>query len=447
MTTTNTTYTAEEVAQHNTAEDCWCIIGTSSDSDTKTIYDLTSYLELHPGGSEILEDVAGTDASDVFQDIGHSEVALRAMSKYAIGTLKESGQGAKKPPTRTAQAQEFLGALMDTSGTGGASFSPNIYPRPIYPPAGQVCLGFLTSHIRQPLLSALFAKFIFGPLFLLVASFCLSCGLSERFFFCFCATALHEILYYSINCMFLAFDHYGIFEQYKLDRTAAMEIKEGLLQSTIEKALSGHLISQPLVLWFAYPVAKYCGMPAVTAPFPSVFELYIAFLGSKLVFDWAFYWAHRALHHKVIYRFIHKQHHSWVGTTGFAAEYAHFLESLLSNQIPTFIVWFVGGFHMVAFMASLVIKLESTYEKHSGYCFHGSWLQKIGLTNSGGAAFHDFHHTKNRGNFGSLYIDYLFGTMDGWVAGGGLEGYINLRHEEMKEEDQRKIADEKVKRG
>ena len=124
MTTTNTTYTAEEVAQHNTAEDCWCIIGTSSDSDTKTIYDLTSYLELHPGGSEILEDVAGTDASDVFQDIGHSEVALRAMSKYAIGTLKESGQGAKKPPTRTAQAQEFLGALMDTSGTGGASFSP-----------------------------------------------------------------------------------------------------------------------------------------------------------------------------------------------------------------------------------------------------------------------------------------------------------------------------------
>jgi sterol desaturase/sphingolipid hydroxylase (fatty acid hydroxylase superfamily) len=445
MTTANTSYTTEEVARHNTVEDCWCIIA-SGDSDKKQIYDLTSYLQLHPGGSEILEDVAGTDATNVFKDIGHSDIALRAMARYAIGTLKDADQGVQKTITRSEQVQGFLDAMMDTSGTGGASFSPNIYPRPAYPPAAHVFGGFLKTHIRQPLLSALFAKFIFGPLFVAAASFCVSCGLSERFFFCFCATALHEIMYYSVNCTFLAFDHFGIFEEYKLDRTAAMEIKEGLLQTTVEKALSGHLIAQPITLWFAHPVAKYFGMPAMTAPLPSVSNLYIAFLGAKLIFDWTFYWAHRALHHKVVYRYIHKQHHSWVGTTGFAAEYAHFLESLLSNQLPTFIVWFLGGFHMVAFMANLVVKLQSTYEKHSGYCFHGSWLQKIGLTNSGGAAFHDFHHTKNRGNFGALYIDYLFGTMDGWLVLGGLEGYINLRHEENKKEDGN-VRDNKVKRG
>ena len=40
------------------------------------------------------------------------------------------------------------------------------------------------------------------------------------------------------------------------------------------------------------------------------------------------------------------------------------------------------------------MRLQQTYEVHSGYCFRGSLLYKIGLTNSDGAAYHDFHHTK-----------------------------------------------------
>ena len=44
-------------------------------------------------------------------------------------------------------------------------------------------------------------------------------------------------------------------------------------------------------------------------------------------------------------------------------------------------------------------------------------------TNSDGAAYHDFHHTKNSGNFGgAMYLDYMFGTMDSYAKIGLAEG-------------------------
>ena len=89
-------------------------------------------------------------------------------------------------------------------------------------------------------------------------------------------------------------------------------------------------------------------------------------------------------------------------------------------------------------------RLHQTYEGHSGYCkvyiicthltlfsnpslgFYGTFLHKIGLTYSEGAAFHDFHHTGNRGNFGGpVYLDYFFGTMDAWFLLGGTQGYVD----------------------
>jgi len=51
-------YTREEVAQHNTREDCWIILGDK-------VYDITMYIDYHPGGDIILE-AAGSDANALF---------------------------------------------------------------------------------------------------------------------------------------------------------------------------------------------------------------------------------------------------------------------------------------------------------------------------------------------------------------------------------------------
>ena len=51
------------------------------------MYDITSYLDDHPGGAEVLLDVAGQDADEFFEDIGHSKDARNELKKYLIGTL------------------------------------------------------------------------------------------------------------------------------------------------------------------------------------------------------------------------------------------------------------------------------------------------------------------------------------------------------------------------
>ena len=52
------------------------------------MYDVTKYLDDHPGGAEVMLDVAGQDADEFFEDIGHSKEAREELKKYLIGNLK-----------------------------------------------------------------------------------------------------------------------------------------------------------------------------------------------------------------------------------------------------------------------------------------------------------------------------------------------------------------------
>lgn len=57
-------------------------------TDTPKVYDVTSYLNDHPGGAEVMMEVAGEDATNMFEDIGHSTDARNEMKKFEIGRLK-----------------------------------------------------------------------------------------------------------------------------------------------------------------------------------------------------------------------------------------------------------------------------------------------------------------------------------------------------------------------
>ena len=101
----------------------------------------------------------------------------------------------------------------------------------------------------------------------------------------------------------------------------------------------------------------------------------------------------------------------YIGTRSFSGEYAHFAEDVLTAYIPFLMGLFVtrAHFHIVFFW--FFIRVLAVAEGHSGYCFHGTLLDKIGLLNASASANHDFHHTFNSGNFGSCTLDYLFGTV------------------------------------
>jgi len=52
------------------------------------VYDVSQYLDDHPGGAEVMLDVAGQNADEFFEDIGHSKEARDELKKHLLGTFK-----------------------------------------------------------------------------------------------------------------------------------------------------------------------------------------------------------------------------------------------------------------------------------------------------------------------------------------------------------------------
>ncbi|XP_013201232.2 uncharacterized protein LOC106143647 [Amyelois transitella] len=74
------TITLAEVSHHDTAQDCWVVI-------YDRVYDITSFLEEHPGGADVMLEYAGQDASTAFRSSGHSRNTSRTLDRFLVGEL------------------------------------------------------------------------------------------------------------------------------------------------------------------------------------------------------------------------------------------------------------------------------------------------------------------------------------------------------------------------
>lgn len=82
-------FTRAEIAQDSSPTKPLIIINNS-------VYDVTSFLNEHPGGEEVLLEQAGKDATEQFEDVGHSTDAREMMNKYKVGELAESEKNKEK---------------------------------------------------------------------------------------------------------------------------------------------------------------------------------------------------------------------------------------------------------------------------------------------------------------------------------------------------------------
>ncbi|KAB2596960.1 cytochrome b5-like [Pyrus ussuriensis x Pyrus communis] len=99
----------DEVAKHNHKKDCWIIISGK-------VYDVTPFLEDHPGGDEVLLLAVEKDATDDFNDVGHSDSAREQMEKFYVGKVDTSTIPAqpnyKLPAQAAAQSEQSSGLLV-----------------------------------------------------------------------------------------------------------------------------------------------------------------------------------------------------------------------------------------------------------------------------------------------------------------------------------------------
>ncbi|XVF88628.1 hypothetical protein PTKIN_Ptkin19aG0066200 [Pterospermum kingtungense] len=74
-------YSRTEVSQHNKRTDCWIITKDK-------VYDVTSYVEEHPGGDAILAH-AGDDSTEGFYGPQHATRVFDMIDDFYIGDLQK----------------------------------------------------------------------------------------------------------------------------------------------------------------------------------------------------------------------------------------------------------------------------------------------------------------------------------------------------------------------
>ncbi|NWT52425.1 CYB5 protein, partial [Locustella ochotensis] len=105
-------YRLEEVQKHNNSQSTWIIIHNR-------IYDVTKFLDEHPGGEEVLREQAGGDATENFEDVGHSTDARTMSESFIVGELHPDDRSKLQKPTET---------LITTAQSTSSSWSNWVIP-------------------------------------------------------------------------------------------------------------------------------------------------------------------------------------------------------------------------------------------------------------------------------------------------------------------------------
>jgi len=99
----------DELREHTTKEDIWVLLHSK-------VYDVTKFIDEHPGGDEVILSEAGKDATEAFEDVGHSDEARALLPGMLVGEFEKGENEIKaKAYQSTAAAAAMENAVQQTS--------------------------------------------------------------------------------------------------------------------------------------------------------------------------------------------------------------------------------------------------------------------------------------------------------------------------------------------
>ncbi len=129
----------------------------------------------------------------------------------------------------------------------------------------------------------------------------------------------------------------------------------------------------------------------------------ISVVGFFLFTDMMVYFAHRGLHHPLIYRWIHKAHHTYRYTTPFSSHAFHPVDGFMQG-VPYYIFVYLFPMHNLVFFVLFAAVNFWTVSIHDQVDFGGTLLNSTG--------HHTIHHVDFNYNYGqySTFWDRLGGS-------------------------------------
>ncbi|KAH9918175.1 cytochrome b5 [Epithele typhae] len=82
--------TFAELKQHKTKDSIYILIH-------EKVYDVTKFIDEHPGGDEVILAEAARDATEAFEDVGHSDEARALLKDMLVGDFEKTDELKTKP--------------------------------------------------------------------------------------------------------------------------------------------------------------------------------------------------------------------------------------------------------------------------------------------------------------------------------------------------------------
>ncbi|KAF1976921.1 cytochrome b5 [Bimuria novae-zelandiae CBS 107.79] len=106
-------FTYSDVSEHSTKKDLYIVVHDK-------VYNASSFVDEHPGGEEVLLDVGGQDATEAFEDVGHSDEAREILEGLLVGKLerKREQEGDPKPKSYAQTNASIANSEGASTGVG-----------------------------------------------------------------------------------------------------------------------------------------------------------------------------------------------------------------------------------------------------------------------------------------------------------------------------------------
>ncbi|KAJ7637201.1 cytochrome b5-like heme/steroid binding domain-containing protein [Mycena rosella] len=98
--------TLAELRANSTKEKIWVLIH-------EKVYDATKFLDEHPGGDEVILAEASQDATEAFEDVGHSDEARELLPGMFVGDFEKNSELKLKSGAAAAQAERVSSVVVE----------------------------------------------------------------------------------------------------------------------------------------------------------------------------------------------------------------------------------------------------------------------------------------------------------------------------------------------